>query len=245
MKGSGLRMIVVSDIPSPWTEAAKGVFHMKGISWAAVRLDYQSEALAKWAGQRSAPIAFYQDEPPRSGWREILELAERLAPTPRLLPDDAAERSLALSLSSDFCGENGLGWARRLQLVETGLNNAGGFPVNVAKYLGKKYGHTADAGAKAPARVGELLKKFSSRLKFQRNNASRYYVGNSPTAVDIYSATFLAMFKPLPADECKMDPVIRAVFESRDLQTEASLDPILSEHREMMYGNHLELPLSL
>jgi hypothetical protein len=89
------------------------------------------------------------------------------------------------------------------------------------------------------------LQKFSTRLKAQRNAGSRYYVGNSPTAVDIYSATFLAMFSPLPAGECKMDPVIRAVFESRDLQTGSSLDSILFEHRETMYGNHLELPLSL
>lgn len=245
MKRGGLRMVVVSDIPSPWSEAAKGIFKMKGIPWAAVRLDYQNEALAKWAGQRSGPVAFFEDEPPRSGWQEILEMAERLAPTPQLLPTAAAERALTLKLAKDFCGENGLGWARRLQLIESGLHNAGGFPMNIAKYLGKKYGYTPDAAAKSAARVGELLKAFSSRLKAQRKAGSRYYVGNSPTAVDIYSATFLAMFKPLPAAECAMDPVIRAVFESRDLQTDASLDPILFEHRETMYGNHLELPLSL
>jgi hypothetical protein len=53
------------------------------------------------------------------------------------------------------------------------------------------------------------------------------------------------MFKPLPPEECKMDEVTRAVFESRDLHTDAALDPILFEHREMMYANHLESPLAL
>jgi hypothetical protein len=65
------------------------------------------------------------------------------------------------------------------------------------------------------------------------------------TAVDIYSATFTAMFAPLPPDQCKMDASTRAAFETRDAQIEAALDPILFAHRDMMYAEHLELPLSL
>lgn len=42
-----------------------------------------------------------------------------------------------------------------------------------------------------------------------------------------------------------MDASTRMAFETRDAQTEAALDPILFEHRDMMYGEHLELPLSL
>ena len=38
---------------------------------------------------------------------------------------------------------------------------------------------------------------------------------------------------------------IRAAFETRDAQTEAALDPILLEHRDMLYQEYLELPLSL
>ena len=34
-------------------------------------------------------------------------------------------------------------------------------------------------------------------------------------------------------------------LETRDAQTEAALDPILFEHRDMMYAEYLELPLSL
>lgn len=33
--------------------------------------------------------------------------------------------------------------------------------------------------------------------------------------------------------------------EGMDAQTEAALDPILFEHRDMIYAKHLELPLSL
>ena len=81
IRRGGLRMVVVGDVPSPWGEAAKGFWHIKGIEWAAVRLVYDNEPLKEWAGQRSGPVAIYENERPRSGWAEILLLAERLAPT--------------------------------------------------------------------------------------------------------------------------------------------------------------------
>jgi hypothetical protein len=31
----GLRMVVVGKVPSPWGEAAKGVFHIKNVEWSA------------------------------------------------------------------------------------------------------------------------------------------------------------------------------------------------------------------
>jgi hypothetical protein len=124
----GVRMVVVGNVPSPWGEAAKGILHIKGIEWAAVRLAYDSEALQRWAGQRNGPVLIYNDERPRSGWAEILLLAERLAPAPPLIPAKADERALAFGLAHEICGEGGLGWSRRLQLIHAGLNNAGGFP---------------------------------------------------------------------------------------------------------------------
>ena len=82
IKRPGLRMVVVGGVPSPWGEAAKGLLHIKRIDWAAVRLVYDSEALKDWAGERSGPIATYDDEKPRSRWNDILLLAERLSPEP-------------------------------------------------------------------------------------------------------------------------------------------------------------------
>jgi glutathione S-transferase len=243
--GSGLRMVVVGDVPSPWGEAAKGIFHIKGLTWVAVRLAYNSDALKDWAGQRSGPVAIYDHERPRSGWADILLLAERLAPEPSLLPADAAERAPVFGLAHEICGEAGLGWSRRLQLVHAGLHNAGGFSERVAKYVGKKYGYGPEAGTAAGARVAQLLRMLGARLKAQRAAGSRYFVGDSLTAVDVYSATFMAMFKPLPPDQCPMDTASRAAFELRDPQVDAALDPALIEHRDMIYTRHLELPLSL
>jgi glutathione S-transferase len=241
----GLRMVVVSNVPSPWGEAAKGIFHIKGIDWAAVRLVSDSEPLRQWTGQRSGPVAIYNDEPPRGGWAEILLLAERLAPKPSLLPRAPAERALVFGMSHEIVGEAGLGWSRRLQLIHVGLQNAGGFSERVAKYLGGKYGYTPEAGVACASRVEELLGMLATRLKAQSAQGSRFYVGNSLTAVDVYSASCMALFAPLPQEQCAMSTGIRAAFETLDGQTRAALDPILFRHRDMMYAEHLQTPLSL
>ena len=241
----GLRMVVVGNVPSPWGEAAKGILHIKGIDWVAVRLAYDSEPLRAWAGQRSGPVAIYNDERPRGGWAEILLLAERLAPTPSLLPKDVAERALAFGLAHEICGEDGLGWARRLQLIHAGLQGAGGFAPRVATYLAKKYGYSPEAGSTAGARVVALLGMLAACLKAQRSAGSRFYLGNTLSAVDIYSATFMALLSPLPEAQCAMDAGSRAAMETLDAATAAALDPMLLEHRDMMYRERLELPLSL
>jgi glutathione S-transferase len=241
----GMRMVVVGKAPSPWGEAAKGIFHIKRIDFAAVRLVYDNESLKSWAGQLNGPVAVYDDEPPRSGWAEILMLAERLAPNPALLPAEPNARGQAVELANKFCGEGGLGWNRRLQMVHAGLSKTGGFVERVAGYLGGKYGYTAADAPRYSARVLELLGEFAGRLRAQRDTGQPYYLGATLSAVDVYSATFMALFKPLPEEQCAMQPGVRAAFEWRDAATEAALDPILLEHRDMMYARHLALPLSL
>lgn len=172
-------------------------------------------------------------------------LAERLSPSPSLLPKEPDERAAALKLACDICGESGLGWWRRLQLIHAGLNNEAGFPIAVSQYLGKKYGYSEDAGEAANDRTISLLQKLSARLHKQRENSSQYYLGDSITAVDVYSATCMALFDPLPAELCRMDEATRHAFGSLNDETKAALDPILLKHRDAVYKNYLELPLSL
>ena len=241
----GLRMVVVGGVPSPWGEAAKGILHIECVDWSAVRLVYDDERLLSWAGQRGGPVAVYDDEPPRAGWKEILLLAERLAPRPSLLPQDPATREQVLGLAETICGEGGLSWTRRLQLVHVGQQSAAGFAGRVGAYLGKKYGYSTEAGDGATDRVVVLLGQLAERLKAQQAAGSRYFVGESLTAVDVYAATALALFRPLPESQCAMDPKTRASLETRDDATDAALDPVLFAHRDRMYAEHLELPLSL
>jgi hypothetical protein len=42
-----------------------------------------------------------------------------------------------------------------------------------------------------------------------------------------------------------MDEALRSAFSLPDPDVDAALDPILLEHRNLMYARHLELPLSL
>ena len=240
-----LRMVVVGNVPSPWGEAAKGILHIKGIDWAAVRLDYEDERLKQWAGRRSGPVAVYNNEPPRHSWADILMLAERLAPQPTLLPAAAEDRALAIGLAHEICGEGGLGWSRRLQMIHGGLNGSGGFAEPVAQYLARKYGHSPQAGEAAGARAATLLEMLAGRLKRQRGDGNPYYFADGLTAVDVYSATFMALYGALPEEQCAMDKSTRRAFEARDDAATAALDPILFEHRDMIYEKHLELPLSL
>ena len=155
----GLRMVVVGDVPSRWGEAAKGILHIKRIPWAAVRLAYDSEPLKQWAGQRSGPVAIYDNEPPRAGWAR--DPAARRAAGARAgagAGRTPRARASCSELSHEICGEGGLGWSRRLQLVHAGLQGDGGFPERVAAYLGKKYGYTPEVGAAAGARVGRAAR---------------------------------------------------------------------------------------
>jgi len=240
----GLRMVVVGKVPSPWGEAAKNIFHLKRIDFAAVRLVYDSEALKSWAGQLNGPVAILDDESPRSGWEEILMLAERLSATPPLLPSDRDARSKALALCDKFCGKGGLGWHRRLQVVHGGLTGVGGFGERVAGYLGGKYGYDPARAEADIAAVHGLLGEFAHSLHVSRDLGRDYYL-DELSAVDIYSAAFMALFKPLPQEQCDMNPAIRTAFEWLDERTAKALDPILLEHRDMMYSRHLQLPLSL
>lgn len=240
----GLRMVVVGKVPSPWGEGAKNIFHLKGIDFAAVRLVYDNEALKAWAGQHSGPVAIFNDEPPRGGWQEILLLAERLSAQPALLPVDPSMRSMALELCERLCGKGGLGWHRRLQLVHGGLTGAGGFGDRVAGYLGGKYGYDPARAESDAAVVRRLLGEFAELLHAQRDAGVDYYFAEL-SAVDVYSAAFMALFHPLPQEQCEMIPAVRSAFGWLDEHTARALDPILLEHRDMMYSRHLELPLSL
>jgi hypothetical protein len=54
--------------PDHWFRGARRLLHrmhIKGIEWATVRLDYDSEPLKRWAGQSSGPVVIYERERPQ------------------------------------------------------------------------------------------------------------------------------------------------------------------------------------
>src|SRR5499426_2575422 len=116
----GLRLLVLRGAPSPWSMAARAIFDLKRIPHQKVFVAPGDApgALLEWTGQTSFPAAMYGDERPRTGWAEILLLAERLAPEPPLLPADPEERAVVFGIAHEICGELGLAWCRRLLGIE-------------------------------------------------------------------------------------------------------------------------------
>jgi len=244
---SGLRIVTLARIPSPWGEALKGILHIKQLPHAHVSHSFGApiEPLREWSGQESFPVMAWNDERPLSTWIEQLYLAERLAPTPRLIPVDFDDRVLMFGYCNELCGENGLGWTERLRGVHEALTKPGGDPAGVSAYLGKKYGYTPEIGARAAERVISILNKLTARLESQRARGSRFFVGDALSALDVYWAAFTNMMKPLAPELMPMPRRVREMFSITEPTIVAAMHPILFEHRDFIFKNYLELPVDL
>ena len=246
----GLRLVLTAGLPGPWGEAAKGVFHAKGIPFARVAQQggADNDALYAWTGHRNAPVAVYDDEPPRTGWSEILWLAERLRPEPALVPADPAERWLCFGLSHELMGEGGFGWCRRLMLFQKSAGEDGA-PLPAMRPLLERmfqqYGYSAEAARRAPARAAQILRLLSEQLAAQRAQGHAYLMGAQLCALDIYWAAMAGIVQPLPAEQCPMPEGMRAVYGDLAPELLRALDPALLAHRDRIYEKHLGLPIDL
>ncbi|MEM9176072.1 MAG: hypothetical protein AAGC67_12625 [Myxococcota bacterium] len=245
---SGLRLALTTGVPGPWGEAAKAICLVKKLEFVPVRQTAMEDNadLVAWTGFRNAPQAIYESEPARIGWEEILALAERLAPEPALVPEDEGERALMMGMAHALCSEDGLGWCRRLQLLAPMLS-APGADENPAlagtRVLGRDYGWSPEATARANARVVSILEFFSSQYAKQRAAGREYLVGEGLSAVDLYWATFCALLRPLPEAQCAMPEMLRVAYGTTTPETDAVLDEALVEHRDRVYERHIGLPL--
>ena len=97
--------------------------------------------------------------------------------------------------------------------MHAGLTNTGGFPDRIAGFLGGKYGYDpADAAGYTP-RVVELLGQCAAVLRAQQAAGKDYYLGDTLSAVDVYSAAFMGLFKPLSQEQCAMSESLRSALE--------------------------------
>jgi glutathione S-transferase len=244
----GLRLVLTVGVPGPWGEAAKGVFHVKGLS--ALRVIQEpggnNEALRAWTGETNAPQAIFEDEPARSRWSDIIFLAERLSAEPPLLPDDASDRALMFGLLHELCGEQGFGWNRRLMLFAPVMSLPDEHPVRIqVGTMAARYGFSEAAAAAAPARAAAILELLGRQLRDQRERGRGHLIGDRLSALDIYWAAFAALVEPLPKQVCPMPEPLRAGYGATHPAIDAALDRALLEHRDAIYEKHLELPLDL
>jgi hypothetical protein len=100
----GLRIVLVKGMPSPWGQAAKTIFEIKGLEYVAApwQPGEPNESIVAWGGEASAPVVAWAKEKPINRWINILYLAERLAPTPSMIPADATQRALMSGCPTKF-----------------------------------------------------------------------------------------------------------------------------------------------
>ncbi len=241
----GLRLVLLRGVPSPWSLAARAIFDLKRIPYAKVWLSPEDApgALPDWTGQTSYPAAMWEDERPRSGWAEILMLADRLGPEPPLLPADPDERAIVFGLSHEICGEMGLGWCRRLAKIERRMEQVPDDPM-VETFL-RKYGSGEDGFAVAAARGPEIVRMLADRLQAQREAGRAFLVGSQLTAADVYWAVFSNMVALLPPEKLPLSEPLRAIFATDDPDIARALTPALLRHRDWIYERYLKLPVEL
>jgi glutathione S-transferase len=239
----GLRLVVTAGVPSPWSETAKSCFDVKQIDYLAVRLTPRDADTRAWSSRHNAPVAMYDDEPPRSGWAEIAALAERIRPDVPTVPRSQEERIEMWGLAQEILGEGGLVWSLRIEAIHEGLatDGARGFPVRAARYLGAKYGYHPAVVEGARERIATTLRMLAARLGDRR----RYLVGDAMTVADISVAAAVGVLAPLPEAICPMLPDFRRTYETWSPEIMGVVSPALLAHRDHMYRQHLALPVAL
>jgi glutathione S-transferase len=242
----GLRLVLSAGVPGPWGEAAKAVLRARNVAFAPVGQEPMAEnaELRAWTGCRNAPVAVYDDEPPLTGWFDILMLAERLGSGPSLLPETSADRVVCLGFITEICGQDGFGWNRRIDML-TGMW-VQQLPADLAphqrEYIGQ-YGLSPDATARAPHRTADILGALARQLRAQQARGSAYLVGDRLTAVDLYWACFSQLIGPLPAALNPIPEYVLRLYSHLPDTVAAAIDPIVFEHRDHIYERHIGLPL--
>ncbi len=241
----GLRLALTMGVPGPWSQAAKYVFEAKDIPFIPVGQagGRPNDELYEWTGHRNAPVAVYNDEPPRTGWHEIIMLAERLAPTPALLPKDSAARSEVFGIITELASEYGLAWERRLHMVRGMYATDDERMHRVADTLASRYGYTPEALEHASERAADILKMLAAKLERQKAHGSDYLVGDGFTAADLYWACFSQLIEPMDKTVNPMPGIMRELYTASELKVADAIDPVLLSHRDIIYKTHLSLPL--
>ena len=187
----GLRLALTAHAPAPYSLSARAILDHHGVPYVPVLQvgGGPNEDLVAWTGHRNAPVAVYNDEAPRVGWLEILNLAERLGSGPSLIPTDIDDRMLMVALANELIGENGFIWD--LRLVMFGL----GDPERAAQErlrnpMFDQYGYSDEGAAQGVGRARAVVDRLTVQLRAQRDAGRRYIVGDALSAVDIYWVYF-------------------------------------------------------
>jgi glutathione S-transferase len=242
---AGTRLVTSGLVPSPWSEAAKGLFVIGNLPVTIVaKTRENTEAVNAWTSIDNVPIVLHEAEPARTNWVAIVGLVARLAEPDVILPRDPRGRAATMGMLELVAGEQGLGWLARLAMIQASFETKGerGFPLAVAGYLAKRYGHAIEtSSADLRAQVGERLDVLRAEL-----GDRTYFGGERPSALDIYAATFLTPLSEIDETACaQLIPPLRRAFASAREALQDLVAPELWAHRTRMFERHLAWPMRL
>lgn len=240
----GLRLALTTGLPAPWSMTARFIFDVKKIPYIPVEQigGGENKELVAWTGHRNAPVAMLDDEPARTNWADILELAERLQPEPPLVPLDMDNRVRMFGLANEICGAGGLTYNARHTMIGNMLTSGIEAAQPAAQTMAKAYGYSEQAAAKASGRMTDILQLLARQLESQAEKyESRYFIGSTLTALDLIWASFSNTLRPLPDDVNPMSKRMRLTYKS--MGDSVDLPEILFKHRDFIYKEHIQLPL--
>lgn len=242
---SGLRIVLVQGLPSPWGQAAKAMMEYKGLIYRAApqQAGGDNHELQDWSGVNSGPVVAWDGLPPINRWDDILFLLDRLNAENPLLPEKLDDRALCLGLGHLICGELGIGWNRRLDMFHP-IIESGEAPESI-QVMASKYGYNSLDVRMANKRVVSAMKMLAVLLKKQKRKKSKYFIGDEISAVDFYWAAFSNLCSIMPHESCPLDKNIRAMFENVSEEIKSGLDPILLEHRSFIMSEYFKIPMEL
>jgi glutathione S-transferase len=240
----GLRLALTCHVPAPYSMSAKAIFDLHEVPYVPVAQigAGKNPELKAWTGHRNAPVAMYEDEPPRAGWLDILNLAQRLGKGPSLIPEDLSQRMFMFGLINELIGENG--WLWHMRLIMLGF----GGPERAAQAAKKNpmfadYGYSEDAHAEAKNKSKAIFDCFTAHARSQHSRGSKYLIGETLSALDVYWAYISQLVVTLDEERCPMPATMRKTYDMSGAAI-GGCDPILVEQRDWIFANHLTLPMT-
>ena len=242
---AGLRLALTAGVPAPYSMSARTILDVKGVPYVPILQQGggRNEALVAWTGHRNAPVAVYENEAPRAGWLDILNLAERLGSGPSLLPEDIDDRMRMVGLVNELIGENGMVWHMRVLML--GLGGAERAAEEAARNpMYQDYGYSEANREAALSKIVQPLERFTEFAHGALpDNGHGYFFGGHLSALDIYWIYFSQLFATLPDADC---PTPKGLKKSYELVSEAvsGCDELLIAQRDWVISQHVTLPLT-
>ena len=116
--------------------------------------------------------------------------------------------------------------------------------------LARKYGYSDEASNKAPNKIAEIIKLLNKKLKAQEEIGSKYLIGDSLSAVDIYWATVSMTVLPASLEimpRTKQNEGMLLAFEgiSKIPQIAEATSELILSHRDYILKTYCETPAIL